>query len=106
MRSLRIVLQDRLTSPQKFGSEDEKQPLVQASTGITGMHMLAVQSPAVVFVSVIFMFATEDLTEALHQFKGRVVTVTLATCVVACTLNIVGATLLREVGAAHMQLIG
>lgn len=106
LRSLRVTLQDLLTSPQNFDAEGEKQPLTQAPTGITGMHLLALQSPAVVLVSVVFMFATEGVSKALHRFEGRVAVVTLATCVIATTLNILGATLLKQVGSAHLQIIG
>lgn len=106
LRSLRVVLQDLLTSPQKFDAGSEKQPLNQAPAGITGMHLLALQSPAVVLVSILFMFATEGVSKALHRFEGRVVVVTLATCVIATTLNILGATLLKQLGSAHLQIIG
>eukprot|EP00928_Gymnodinium_smaydae_P038125 TRINITY_DN26355_c0_g1_i2.p2 TRINITY_DN26355_c0_g1~~TRINITY_DN26355_c0_g1_i2.p2 ORF type:complete len:203 (+),score=29.25 TRINITY_DN26355_c0_g1_i2:724-1332(+) len=110
LRSGRIVLQESLVAPPvaaQKGSELDK----QGSSGETGiaisaLHLNAVQSPPVVFVSLLYAQATEGVVAATNAMTMQALPMVLATCVVASGLNIFGAKLLKMLGAVEMQLVG
>lgn len=99
LRSIRIVLQDTLTSPFAYQESSQETP-------ITGMHLLVVQSPPVVLVALIFMFITEHVGDAISSLNWHITIMILITCGVATALNIIGALLLKELGSTHLQIIG
>jgi len=102
LRSTRVVLQDTLTSPSAYAgglAADKELPL-------TALHLLAAQSPPVVLVSLVFAFATESLPRACSQLTKPVVGMVVLTAVIATTLNILGASLLKDMGSTALQIIG
>jgi len=82
------------------------EPQTEREADISGLHLIALQSPAVVCVSAIFMFATENVGDALHALTVPVFRMLVVTIVIAVCLNCVGATILKELGSTSMQIIG
>lgn len=129
-RSIRVVLQDSLMSPTAYGGtagldtqssvalskqkgEDEsevsrpvpKQDLAPPAN-ISGLHLLAIQSPAVILVSAVFAFVTESSVAAAAALTAPIVEMLVVTCFIAVCLNVVGACILKELGSTSMQIIG
>mmetsp|Transcript_30474 Transcript_30474/g.94658 ORF Transcript_30474/g.94658 Transcript_30474/m.94658 type:complete len:406 (-) Transcript_30474:160-1377(-) len=130
-RSVRVVLQDCLLSPVSYGGgkpaewktssavaslEDtvgthrkdtgESGQLPDEDKPLTGLHLLAVQSPAVICVATVFAFATERVSLAVRSITVPVAEMLVATCVVAVLLNVLSACVLKDLGSTSMQIIG
>jgi len=131
-RSVRVVLQDSLMSPAAYRSVEgppSASSLPSAGTGglrdpgealspgeksgaegageeICGLHMLALQSPAVLVVSAMFAFLTESCSDATRALTVPIVRMLVVTFAIAVCLNVVGACILKELGSTSMQIIG
>lgn len=106
LRSIRIVLQDTLTSPLAYRPLSCRSQTESQQVALSGMHLLAAQSPAVVLVSFVFTMCTENLAHAWRQMTLSVFAMLMLTCAVATLLNILGVVLLSDVGSTLMQVIG
>mmetsp|Transcript_29738 Transcript_29738/g.69151 ORF Transcript_29738/g.69151 Transcript_29738/m.69151 type:complete len:373 (-) Transcript_29738:189-1307(-) len=104
-RSVRVVLQDSMMSPLAYfrgSSTREEAPEVP----LTGLHLLAAQSPLVIAVSLVFAFITENLKAACTSVTLPIVRMLMVTCVIATTLNFLAICVLKEIGPTSMQIIG
>jgi len=112
MRSIRVVLQDSMMSPFAYlrtgtGSKAEsKEPVGPVEVPLSGLHLLAAQSPLVVAVSLAFAFITENLKVACVSITVPVLRMLVVTCVIATLLNFLAICLLKEIGPTSMQIVG
>jgi len=104
LRSVKVVLQDMLLSPQAY--DRARQPLM-SDRQLEPMHVWALQSPPMMLVSLIYTWRHEGVGSAFHHLSGfGVVAMLIATCVSSTFLNILGMVAIKELGASSMQLIG
>mmetsp|Transcript_90383 Transcript_90383/g.264463 ORF Transcript_90383/g.264463 Transcript_90383/m.264463 type:complete len:376 (-) Transcript_90383:125-1252(-) len=102
MRSVRVVMQDSLLSPLAYAvSRMEK-----AEPAISGLHLLAAQSPLVVVVALCFALLTERFADAIRTITAPIAVLLAVTCAIAVLLNVLGACVLKELGSTSMQIIG
>lgn len=123
MRATRVVLQDSLLSPSAYfgaagtSASPEVLDAPEVKTGVarelrpeevplTGLQLLAVQSPAVVAVCMVFAVLTERPAEAWHALTPPIAWMLCLTCVIAVAVNSLGAWVLKELGSTSMQIIG
>jgi len=128
-RSVRVVFQDCLLSPMAYGGgkpaegksgsalsspEDSVGSLSKGTAELgpdedkplSGLHLLAVQSPAVICVAAVFAFATERVSLAVSSITAPVAEMLVVTCIVAVLLNVLSACVLKDLGSTSMQIIG
>jgi len=104
LRSVRIVLQDKVVAPLAYRCGQP--PGTPAEDRLSPMHLLVVQSPAVVLASLFFAVLTESASSAYEQLTASAAAALAGTCVVATVLNITGAYLLEKLGSTAMQIVG
>jgi len=100
LRSMKVVLQDKLLAPSAYSDASiPEKPL-------SPMHVWALQAPPCALVSSLYMIATEDVFVAVSTMTPSCFRLILLSCVSASSLNIMGMFTIRNVGASSMQIIG
>jgi len=104
LRSVRIVLQDKVIAPLAYSRG--QLPGTRTEERFSPMHLLVVQSPPVVLAALFFALLTENASLAYEQLTVGAATAVAGTCIVATVLNITGAYLLEKLGSTAMQIVG
>lgn len=107
LRSIKVVLQDKLLSPAAYAAKGgEKQALLEPPTPVEPMHVWALQGLPCVAVSVLYAAFTEDFFAFTRALEAGTSLMILATCASACVLNLLGMFVIKQIGGASMQILG
>jgi drug/metabolite transporter (DMT)-like permease len=105
LRSVKVVLQDRILAPSAYAGK-EKEEKGCSATPSTPMHVWALQAPACTLVSLAVAVCSEDLTGAWHQLTPSTGGMILLTCVTATAVNLLGLHNTKNLGATLGQVVG
>lgn len=100
LRSLKVVLQDRLLAPSAYaGGFANAQPL-------EAMHVWALQAPPCAVICCVYAFVAESPSEFCRQLSPAIAKMIFGTCASATALNLLGMYIIQNLGASTMQIIG
>lgn len=100
LRSLKVVLQDRLLAPSAYaGGFASDQPL-------EAMHVWALQAPPCTIVCIVYALVAESPSEFCRQLSPAIAKMIFGTCVSATALNLLGMYTIQNLGASTMQIVG
>merc|ERR1719414_215363 len=107
LRSIKVVLQDKLLTPSAYSAETgEKQALVKPQIPVEPMHVWALQGLPCIAVSVVYALVTEETSSCVGSLTFGTASLILGTCISAAVLNILGMFIIKQLGGASMQIVG
>jgi drug/metabolite transporter (DMT)-like permease len=106
LRSLKVVLQDRILEPAAYAGREKEEKQGQPTRPSTPMHVWALQAPVCTLISLGIALFTEKLGDAKEQLTPQTGSMILVTCMSATGVNLLGMYNVKNLGATFGQVVG